>query len=168
MIALVKSFIPRRSDIFTRISSRTTLKAWKPFYECVGILFQLQNSDLDDDHPEWRIYWFAGLALLRTVGHVLDKIDGTTSDQHRRIINATWESWKRNRAENAIFWDFVEQERNNLLKTYEFGVEIDDEGLLHKESGRDGGQLFREAVYWWRFQLEKLEQELTDQTSIKR
>lgn len=47
-----------------------------------------------------------------------------------------------------------------MLKTFEFGVEIDDDGLLHKESGRDGGQLFREAVYWWRFQLEEIEETL--------
>jgi hypothetical protein len=161
VITLVKSYIPKLSDIFTHISPRKTLKAWGPFHECIGILFQLQNSDLDDDHPEWRIYWVAGLALLRTTGHVLDKIDAGISEQHRRIIDATWDSWKRSRLENAIFWDFIEQERNNLLKTYKFGVEIDDDGLLHKESGRDGGQLFREAVYWWRFQLEKIEKDLT-------
>jgi hypothetical protein len=44
---------------------------------------------------------------------------------------------------------------SETLKSY-----IDDEGLFHKASGRDGGQLFREAVYWWRFQLEKIEEEI--------
>jgi hypothetical protein len=156
----LKSHIPKDGDIFVRTSPRQTLKAWEPFEECRGILFQFQNSDLDDDHPEWRLYWIAGLALLRTIGHVLDKIDAKISDEHRKIIDATWNRWKASRSDNAIFWDFIEQERNNLLKTFEFGVEIHDDGLLHKESGRDGSQLFREAVYWWRFQLEEIEEAL--------
>ena len=65
-------------DIFTLKIEKQTLKAWKPFWDCVGILFQFQNSaivDGEDELPEWRLYWVAGITLLRTIGHVLAKVD---------------------------------------------------------------------------------------------
>ena len=156
----MKSYILEDGDIFVSDLPKKTLKAWEPFEECVGILFQLQNSELDDEHPEWRTYWVAGVALLRTIGHVLDKVDTRTSTQHKVEITNIWNSWKTNKADNWVFWDFVEQERNNILKSYKFGVETDDKGLLHSATGADGAQLFREAVYWWRYQLEHLESQL--------
>lgn len=153
----MKSFIPARSDIFVHQPPKQTLSAWEPFWECVTVLFQLQNSDLDDEHPEWRIWWIAGIALLRTVGHVLDKVDAKRSPHHKMTILQAWSNWKEDKDTNWIFWTFIEQERNNLLKLYKFGVEADADGLLHLDSGADGGQLFRESVYWWRHQLEALE-----------
>jgi hypothetical protein len=122
-------------DIFVRIPPKKTLKAWEPFYECIGILFDFQNSEIDEEHPEWRTSWVAGLALLRTIGHVLGKVDSLTSSKHAEAIKTAWERWKKDREENWILWDFIERERNNILKTYEFGVEIDDNGLVHKHSG---------------------------------
>jgi hypothetical protein len=148
-------------DIFVHVPPKRTLKAWRPFYDCVDILFVFQHSDIDNEHPEWKISWVAGLALLRTIGHVLGKVDSLTSSKHAEAIKEAWERWRKNKEENWILWDFIEQERNNILKTYEFGVEIDDEGLVHKDSGLDGIRLFREAVYWWRHQLEELERSLS-------
>jgi hypothetical protein len=156
--AIVKQFKSYAAgDIFVHVPPKQTLKAWEPFFECVGILFDFQASEINDEHPEWRTSWVAGLALLRTIGHVLVKVDSLTSKKHAETIKAAWESWKRDKKENWILWDFIEQERNNILKTYKFGVEIDSEGLVHKHSGLDGVQLFREAVYWWCYQLEELE-----------
>jgi hypothetical protein len=67
---------------------------------------------------------------------------------------------ERGSNDKLVFWDFIEQERNNILKTFKFGVKTDERGLFHHRIGEDGDPLFREAVYWWRYQLELLEAQL--------
>lgn len=147
----------KRRDIFVYDPPKQTLSAWKPFWDYVSVLFAFQNSDIDDQHPEWRLNWVAGCALLRTIGHVLQKVDAQNSDTHRRTINSFWSDWKLERDKSWIFWDFIENERNNILKNYEFGVETTNDSLVHKATGLDGIQLFRESLYWWRDQLESIE-----------
>lgn len=150
-------------DIFTRPPPIQTLKAWEPFWDCVTVLFQFQNSDVadgDEELPEWRLYWVAGIALLRTIGHVLAKVDANSSANHSRAIGDLWRKLKSDREAHSIFWEFVEKERNNLLKTYSFGARFvanQDGAYIEFEGGEDAFQLFREAVYWWRHQLTEIE-----------
>jgi hypothetical protein len=40
---------------------------------------------------QWRVVWAGAIALLRTVGDVLDKIDGTNVDV-RKASNARYEA----------------------------------------------------------------------------
>jgi hypothetical protein len=152
-------------DIFVFSPPRQTLKAWSPFWDCVVILFEFQNSEVDEERSEWRLYWVAGIALLRTIGHVLAKADAVASPRHQTEIDRLWEGWKADRALSSIFWNFIEKERNNLLKTYSFGARLthDEEGYyVEFEDGQDAFQLFRQAVYWWRHQLMALENALCD------
>jgi hypothetical protein len=150
-------------DIFTHSPPTQALKAWEPFWDCVSVLFQFQNSDVADGNeelPEWRLYWVAGIALLRTIGHVLAKVDANSSADHSQAIDSLWRKLKSDREENWIFWDFIEKERNNLLKTYSFSARFvpNQEGAyIEFEGGEDAFQLFRQAVYWWRHQLMELE-----------
>ncbi|MFL7905269.1 hypothetical protein ACJ41P_29350 [Azospirillum argentinense] len=150
-------------DIFVSAPPKQTLKAWGPFWDCVDILFEFQNSDADEEHTEWRLLWVAGIALLRTIGHVLAKVDGAASSAHKQAVDHAWARWKADTTANAIFWDFIEKERNNLLKTYEFGAKIskgDNGYFVEFSGGEDAFQLFREAVYWWRHQLITIEDQL--------
>jgi hypothetical protein len=150
-------------DIFVSLPPKQTLKAWKPFWDCVSILFEFQNSDVDEEHTEWRLFWVAGIALLRTIGHVLAKADAATSGDHKQVVDRAWATWKATKSANAIFWDFIEKERNSLLKTYETGAKLskgDDGYFVEFSGGEDAFQLFREAVYWWRHQLIVIEEEL--------
>jgi hypothetical protein len=156
------SAIPIHSDLFVRKIFPETLSAWVPFADCVGMNFELQNSDIDEEHPEWRMHWTFAVVMLRTVGHVLVKVDRHKSARHKQTIDAYWTRWKGDRLANWIFWEFIEDERNNILKTYKFGVEINEEGLWHSGLAEDGVQLIREAAYWWRNQLEGIEKELAE------
>jgi len=158
-------------DIFVAKVPKQTLKAWEPFWDCVTILFEFQNSDIDDEHPEWRLHWVAGIALLRTIGHVLVKADAPLSQTHKRAVDSLWADWKDNATDNAIFWNFIETERNNLLKTYTFGATLKQDGesfIVRYTDGEDALQLYREAVYWWRHQLNRLEQLLTQDLTARR
>lgn len=126
-------------------------------------LFSFQNSDIvdgDEELPEWRHSWIAGIALLRAIGHVLSKVDAEKSQKHQAAIDRWWNESKSDRASSEIFWEFVEKERNTLLKTYSFGARLsqDENGYyVEFEDGYDAFEMFRQAVYWWREQLISVE-----------
>ena len=151
-------------DIFTSGPGISTLRAWEPWEETRSALFEIQNSDIDDEHPEWRTNWIAGVAMLRAIGHVLHKVDTAVSPHHKRVIDAAWRSWNADKDGNWIFFDFIERERNSILKTFSFGAQFpsaeDGRVLAYGNTGFDAAQLFREAVYWWRYQLRMIESQL--------
>lgn len=104
--------------------------------------------------------------MLRSVGHVLHKVDANTSAKHKLVINEFWQSWRSAKIDNWIFYDFIEQERNDILKLFSFGAQIpttdgDIRSLAYGATDLDATQLFREAVYWWRFQLRAMETQLS-------
>jgi hypothetical protein len=65
----------------------------------------------------------AALTLLRTVGHVLEKVDGARGATYRKAVGSALEAMESRSEIACHFWEFVEQERNNVLKEYRFGVE---------------------------------------------
>ncbi len=139
---------------------------------------------LEDDSEEaaFRIHWVGLCTLLRAVGHVLHKIDGDISPAHRRVIDAHWKVWVAHREEHAIFWDFIESERNAVLKQYEVGyaegevpvvalgksgleVHLLDEAIFKPMlsgtfEGEDARDVARDAITWWRTRLDEIEEEL--------
>jgi hypothetical protein len=139
---------------------------------------------LEDDTEEvaFRIHWVGLCALLRAVGHVLQKIDGSISPVHRRTIDAHWEAWGACREEHAIFWDFIEGERNAVLKQYEVGYQERDVAVvaLGKSgpefhlldvaifkpmssgtfAGEDARNVARGAITWWHTRLDEIEEEV--------
>jgi len=66
---------------------------------------------------DFRISWIAIITLLRTVGHVLEKVDGKSEGKMRDVIRAKWAEPKP-----LIFTEFIEGERNRYIKNYELGV----------------------------------------------
>ena len=71
----------------------------------------------------------AALALVRAVGHVLDKMDANENGP-RPGLEVAYAKWKANRDEHRIFWEFIEEERNNILKEYTFGFVSGDIPIL--------------------------------------
>lgn len=83
--------------------------------------FALQLLEQETDLQRWRITWIAAVALIRAVGHVLHKADGRNMEIRVAASNLFTE-WKNHREENEIFFEFIEKERNNILKEYEVNV----------------------------------------------
>ena len=123
--------------------------------------------------------------LLRTVGHVLRNVDGADASV-RRAVDAAWSRWKADRTSNAVFWEFIEEEWNNILKEYRFSVldsaevglmvaaqgDADSGHLVAEEAVALGGNLFRplvvgsgqdardvygDALQWWDAELSRIE-----------
>ena len=81
----------------------------------------LDMLDDEEDERRWRVQWAGAMALLRTVGYVLRNVDGEDVTV-QPAVDAAWERWKRDRSSNAVFWDFIAEERHNILKEYRFSV----------------------------------------------
>lgn len=140
--------------------------------DCRRALHLVEDARNEED---FRVNWVALIALLRAVGHVLQKVDAASSSALRKAVDERWDEWRRNRDEHRIFWEFIEAERNSLLKMYEFGVQVGDvqilvqadrgaevftldEGLFNPLlngpfAGEDGRDIARDAISWWEDQL---------------
>lgn len=93
--------------------------------------------------PYWRTRWTGVVALLRAVGHVLQKIDAGRSEDIKKAIATEWENLRKSKPEPRIFWDFIEEERNNILKTYEFGTRMNTTirpGTVHLSLSRESSE----------------------------
>lgn len=73
----------------------------------------------ETDLARWRVHWAAAIALVRAVGHVLDKVDGE-DPLTKRLAAAAFKRWKGPAPEHEIFREFIERERNSILKEYRF------------------------------------------------
>lgn len=63
--------------------------------------------------------YIAIIALLRSIGHVFDKVD-CADDRRRSWSAAKWREWKQ----APIFREFIEPARNVLLKEFQGGLEL--------------------------------------------
>ena len=75
---------------------------------------------------DYQSQYVAIIALLRSVGHVFEKVDCIALDR-RNWCKAQWPSWKQ----EAIFREFIEPSRNALLKEFQGGLQLHDGGFPH-------------------------------------
>lgn len=94
------------------------LKAREVLDDCRVGLSMLED---ETDIRRWRVHWAASIALIRGVGHVLDKVDGADPIVKQAAI-AAFKQWKSAEPKHEIFREFIERERNNLLKEYRSDV----------------------------------------------
>ena len=151
--------------------------------DCEAALAMLED---ERDEQRWRVLWVGALALLRAVGHVLRNADGRTP-RARAAINAAYQNWRDKQSEHRVFREFIEKERNNILKEYrlnvldsaETGLAVvvgdSDAGYITDETpfvlgdnlfrpvktgygaGEDARDVYREAITWWEQELTRLE-----------
>ena len=160
--------------------NKDSLAAREVLYDCMQALEMLQTEVSFD---RFRVIWVAAIAQVRAVGHVLHKIDSEKDQKLKKIIAESYDAWKVNKEENAIFWDFIENERNSVLKQYEFGflfgplgvitlgeeepAELDDGLFCPILEGRYGGEdcrdILSDAIKWWKVQLNLIEEKYQHQ-----
>lgn len=134
----------------------------------------VELMDLENDPQSFRVLWVASLSLLRAVGHVLKKIDAESDSFIQQAVSKHYVYLKSLKSEPHIYWDFIESERNILLKEYELGFlegsvsvvlqpnmetyEIGDHLYCPMISGPFEGidcrDLISDAIEWWEAQLE--------------
>lgn len=78
-----------------------------------------QDDSMMRPVADYQSQYVAIIALLRSVGHVFDKVD--CSDAERRAWGrARWSTWKQ----DPIFGTFIEPTRNALLKEFQGGLQL--------------------------------------------
>ena len=85
----------------------------------------LELLEVETDLRRWRIHWVSAVTLIRAVGHVLEKVDGKSSAV-RSASRAAFAAWKTE-PEHEMFREFIEKERNTILKEYEFNLHPGEE-----------------------------------------
>jgi hypothetical protein len=122
----------------------------------------------DAGEAAWRTAWFGAVALLRAVGHALQKEDAPRSRHLAEAIETAWKIWKTDRRCSQIFYGFIEDERNALLKEYRFHNE--------RKMGAAGGNrrmhlvviegravsptdALQIALGWWRTEIGRIERD---------
>lgn len=138
---------------------------------------QLQGYD-------FRLSWFLIIALLRSIGQVLDKVDSESSSKLKEIIDRKWKESKP-----RIFTEFIETERNSFLKEYNhsvkrgmtvkgnpYTIEVDmtssvstrfesPDGIINSViktgpfAGRNEKDVAIEALNWWKQYIRDIKRE---------
>ena len=149
-----------------------TLAAREVLEDCRGAIDEIGGGI---QGRAWRRRWVAAVVLLRTVGYVLAKIDVNISPRYEAAIKAAWKPLKNAKPEPAIFWDFIEAERDNIIHEYEVGAgqgvtvhlgqsrPVEHHYLVNTGpfAGRDQRVVLREAVAWWEQYLDAIDNEAT-------
>ncbi len=85
-------------------------------------------------------------------------------------IDEAWSDLNRTKPSPEIFWEFIEGERNNILKAYQFSLEEDEEtirGAPYKRysfvfQNLDLAQnvlvVLEEAIQWWHTYLDAIDE----------
>ena len=159
--------------------------------DCKQALLEIEDGVMG---RQCRIRWVAAVTLLRTVGYVLEKVDGSNDLILKRLIDKKWDNLKMTRPEPLIFWRFIDTERNNILKEYKVNagqsVTIRP-GILSINlatgqqangpsgpttysyhinegyyKGRHQREVIQEAIDWWEQYLEQIDKEYITQKSF--
>lgn len=130
---------------------------------------------------QWRLTWCSTLTLLRVVGHVLKSESGAAgkAPEFKKVVENWWIDLKKKK---PIIWQFIEDDRNVLLKEYRFTAE---QGLVRPPTinshaigtmpigigileptyrmksgpfkGRDQRDVVEIAIKWWESEIEEIE-----------
>ena len=159
-----------------------TTAAREVLIDCRGALAELSDGV---QGPTWRRRWIIAVVLLRATGHVLEKVDSARSPKHKAAIAQWWANLKSTKPIPAIFWLFIEEERNTIVKEYQTnagqGVTIQLSGIeLNLRTGeqkidppnppkyhytmnaghfqgKDQRELIEEAIQWWEAELDAID-----------
>lgn len=115
------------------------LRANNVLHDC-KIALELLETERNGDI--WRVHWVGAVALVRAVGHVLRLVDRQEFPQFSGAIDTAFQRWKVG-DEHRIFREFIDQERNNVLKEYRSSIH--DLPVIRLSVERKGEQT---AVMW--------------------
>ena len=82
--------------------------------DCRESILELRSAEMHT----LRRRWVATIVLLWAVGHVLANVDRLSSPAARRVIDRKWKELNDPLAPCLIFAEFIDKERNNVVKAY--------------------------------------------------
>lgn len=84
-------------------------------------------TGLEKERPSfssWRVQWAGICSLLKTSIHLLGQKDARAClpPVLQKSLKDAWEELRTRRSEFPLFWEFINKERNNILKEYDFSA----------------------------------------------
>lgn len=160
-----------------------TGRAREVLEDCRQALSEIEDGVMGQ---QWRIRWVAALTLLRSVGYVLDKVDGSRDSLMRQIIKE-----QRKEPESIIFKEFIKKVRNGIIHEYKLSAGQDvtvRPGTLYLNmktgeqssgpsgprtysyrinegyyKGHDQRKVIQEAIDWWEEYLGEIDRKYEGQ-----
>jgi hypothetical protein len=97
--------------------------------------YGLQKMESDPTGFDWVMIWAGTIALLRAIGHALDKEDAKSDHRLKKAQSAWWRGLKDTKPDPLIFWEFIERDRNQLLKEADLtvgqGIHVEMHDIVH-------------------------------------
>lgn len=165
---IIKTWNKKHSKCITQIDAYIARSALRDAYVAHKNLKAALKEN--SNHQQIRMTWIACLFHLRAVGHVLKKVDSARSKWIKLASDKAYDNCRSNRFENIIFWEFIELERNALMKEYSakiFDQSIDPENSKQKITVVTniliGTEVYtpleavNRAIEWWENYLDKVE-----------
>jgi len=91
------------------------MKAREVLRDCEYTRKRLQDAIEKNNLNDAKVFWFSSLAMLRSIGHVLHNVDAKEQGGYfGDILEENFKRWKK----DPVFANFIEKERNNILKEY--------------------------------------------------
>ncbi|HHG3271602.1 TPA: hypothetical protein ACPVX0_004743, partial [Vibrio parahaemolyticus] len=115
-----------------------SMKSREVYQDCIHAKEYLEKAIEEGDYTQAKILWFSCVTLLRAIGHVLDKVDKHKYDvEFERELSQRFSKWKS----VPIFRDFIDEERNQILKEYKSSVEVNSTKKVFALVTSDGRRL---------------------------
>jgi hypothetical protein len=157
------------------------MKARELYKDCLYARECLRDAVNQGNLNQARLFWFAALAMVRSIGDVVKNVDANGRSQFEAELVTRWKLWKA----EPMFADFIKPERDAIVHEYESSLAEEgnlfpkDGGSLLLENGnalprdttitrlvKSGGMFegsapevaLSEALAWWEEKLSELEQ----------
>jgi hypothetical protein len=111
---------------------------------------------------------------------VLHKVDADSNADLKIAIKDWWQKLQNDKSQHPIFFEFIELERNNILKEYELGMFSGEVNVLISTTGEsftltetafcpmsygafegeDCRDIALQAIEWWEAQIDVIENSL--------
>src|SRR3954453_7659961 len=107
----------RTAGVMTAADSYSAPAAREVLARCEYLLAELRDKPTG---IAWQTKLSAVIALLRSVGHVLHKVDANKSEPLKKAVEQWWKAINSTKPRPEIFWQFIDEERNLILKQGKF------------------------------------------------
>jgi hypothetical protein len=153
------------------------LRAYLPYSDALGAMFSMRASDYSVD---WRHNYIVALSTLRATGHVLHKVDTRRFPELRSVVADRFTRWRIGEGNDALFKHFIEDGRNQLLKTYSFTA--NDELAFFEDELESGDidtindgffkgynvvDILHHSADWWATELSEIAEEIDEMSLSK-
>ena len=156
------------NNINTAFPVKLHLKSYITCSHCKYAIDRLKNEPID--YLDWKIQWAGICALLKTSMHLMRNSDAKSElpEPLKKNLIQAWHKLEKNKAKYPIYWQFIDKERNNILKEYEYCPDVviitQDGAIKNKipsllstmEDGEKETLLIRSGKYKGRLALEVL------------